>query len=92
VPRHSGYDPRFPRHCDCIPHRPGFPAGGPYTHFELRHLDSPHFPRRGSHLTQPNGEVEMTVKTPSGRMVKCWIFKIYLTHLSTKPSTSSRPM
>jgi hypothetical protein len=32
------------------------------------------------------------VKTSSGRMVKFWIFKIYLTNPSTKPSISSHPM
>jgi hypothetical protein len=32
------------------------------------------------------------VKTSSGRMVKCWIPKIYLTNPSTKPSTFSHPM
>jgi hypothetical protein len=60
--------------------------------FEPRHLDGPHFPHRGSCPTQPNGEVKRTVKTSSGRMVKCWIPKIYLTNPSTEPSTSSRPM
>jgi hypothetical protein len=37
-------------------------------------------------------EVERTVKTSSGRMVKCWIAKIYLTNPSTEPSTISRHM
>jgi hypothetical protein len=32
------------------------------------------------------------VKTSSGRMVKCWIPKIYLTNPSTEPSTFSHPM
>jgi hypothetical protein len=32
------------------------------------------------------------VKTSSGRMVKCWIPKIYLTNPNTEPSTSSCPM
>jgi hypothetical protein len=36
--------------------------------------------------------VQRTVKISSGRMVKCWIPKIYLTNLSTEPSTISRPM
>jgi hypothetical protein len=49
-PRYFGYGPR--------PHRRDhFPAGGSYTHFESRHLDSPHFPHRVSHPTQPSGEV-----------------------------------
>jgi hypothetical protein len=42
-----------------------------YSHFELSRFDSPHFPRRGSHLTHSNGEVQRIVKTSSGRMVKC---------------------
>jgi hypothetical protein len=40
----------------------------------------------------PSGEVQRTVKTSSGRMVKCWIPKIYLTNPSTEPSTFSRPV
>jgi hypothetical protein len=41
-PRRFGYGPR-PRHSDRFPRRPGFPAGGSFTHFELRHLDGPRF-------------------------------------------------
>jgi hypothetical protein len=70
MPRRFGYDP-CPRHGDCFPCRPGFPAGGSHTHFEPRHLDGPHFPIRGSRLIRPNGEVQRTVKTFSGRMVQC---------------------
>jgi hypothetical protein len=69
-----------------------FPAGGSYTHLEPRHLNGPHFLRRGSHPTQSSGEVQRTVKTSSGRMVKCWISKIYLTNPSTEPLTFSRPL
>jgi hypothetical protein len=90
-PRCFSYDP-CPRRGDRFPHRPGFSVGGSFTHFKSRHLDGPCFPRRGSRPTQPNGEVERIVKTSSGRMVKCWIPKIYLTHPSTEPSTPSRPM
>jgi hypothetical protein len=61
------------------------------THVELRHMDGPRFPHHGSHPTGTNGEVLKTVKTYSGRLVKCWIFKIYLTSPSTEPSTSSCP-
>jgi hypothetical protein len=61
-------------------------------HFESRHLDGPRFPRRGSRPTRPSGEVQRTVKTSSGRMVKCWIPKIYLTNPSTEPSTFSHPV
>jgi hypothetical protein len=90
-PRRFGYGPR-PRRGDCFPHRPGFPARGSFTHLEPRHLNGPCFPHRGSRPTRPSGEVQRTVKTSSGRMVKCWIPKIYLTHLSTEPSTPSRPI
>jgi hypothetical protein len=90
-PRRFGYGPR--PHCgDRFPRRPDFPTGGAHTHFEPRHLDGPRFPHRGSRPTQPNGELERIVKTSSGRMVKCWIPKIYLTHPSTEPSTPSHPM
>jgi hypothetical protein len=91
VPRRFGYGP-CPRRGDRFPRRPGFPAGGSYTHFELRHLDDPHFFCRSSHPTRPNGELQRIVKTPSGRMVRCWISKIYLTNPSIEPSTPSRPM
>jgi hypothetical protein len=69
-----------------------FLTGGSFHHFEPRYLDGPRFPRRGSHPTRPSGEVQRTVKTSSGHMVKCWISQIYLTNPSTKSSTFSRPM
>jgi hypothetical protein len=50
------------------------------------------FPHRVSCPTGLNGEVLKTVNTSSGRMVKCWIPKIYLTNPSTEPLTSSHPM
>jgi uncharacterized protein YlaI len=78
-PRHFGYVPH-PHRDDHFPRRPGFPAGGSYTHFELRHLDDPRFFHRGSHPTRLNGEMQRTVKASSGHMVKCWISKIYLTN------------
>jgi hypothetical protein len=90
-PRHFGYGPR-PHRGDRFPRRPGFSAGGSFPHFESRHLDGPRFPCRGSRPTRPSGEVQRTVKTSSGRMVKCWIPKIYLTNPSTEPSTFSRPL
>jgi hypothetical protein len=90
-PRCFGYGPR-PRRGDHFLRRPGFPAGGSLTHFELRHLDGPRFPCPGSRPTRPSGEVQRTVKTSSGRMVKCWIPKIYLTNPSTEPSNFSRPV
>jgi hypothetical protein len=90
VPRCFGYGPHS-HHGDCFPCRHGFPAGGSYTHFEPRHLDSPCFPHHGSRPTCSNGEVQKTVKTFLGHMVKCWIPKIYVTNPITEPSTSSRP-
>jgi hypothetical protein len=91
VRRCFGYGSR-PHRGDRFPRRPSFPAGGVHTHFEPRHLDGPRFPCHGSRPTRPNGELERVVKISSGRMVKCWIFKIYLTNPSMEPSTSSRPM
>jgi hypothetical protein len=90
-PRRFGYGPH-PHRGDRFPCRSGFPTEGPYTHFEPRHLDGPHFSRHGSHPTWPSDEVQRTVKTSSGHMVKCWISKIYLTNPSTEPSTFSRPV
>jgi hypothetical protein len=90
-PRRFGYRPR-PHRGDCFPHRPGFTAGGSFIHFEPRHLDGPCFLYHGSRPTRPSGEVQRTMKTSSGCMVKCWIPKIYLTNHSTEPSTFSRPM
>jgi hypothetical protein len=69
-PRCFGYGPR-PRRGDRFPRRPGFLAGGSFPHFELRHLDGPRFPHRGSRPTRPSGEVQRTVKTFSGHMIKC---------------------
>jgi hypothetical protein len=91
VPRRFEYSPH--PHCgDCFPRRPVFPAGGFHTHFESRHLDSPHFSHCGSRPTHSNGDVQKIVKTSSGCMVKCWIPKIYLTNPNIEPSTFSRPM
>jgi hypothetical protein len=91
VPRRFGYGPR-PHHGDHFPCRPGFSAGGFHTHFELRHFNGPRFPYHGSCPTRSNGDVQKIVKTSSGRMVKCWIPKIYLTNPSIEPSTFSHPM
>jgi hypothetical protein len=90
-PRRFGYGPR-PRRGDRFPRRPGFSARGSFTHLEPRHLDGLCFSHRGSRPTHPSGEVQKTVKTSSGRMVKCWIHKIYLTHPSTESLIPSRPM
>jgi hypothetical protein len=90
-PRRFGYGPR-PHRGDCLPCRPDFPTVGSFPHFELRHLNGPRFSHRGSHPTRPSGEVQRNMKTSSGRMVKCWIPKIYHTNTSTEPSTLSHPM
>jgi hypothetical protein len=70
VPRRFDYSSR-PHHGDCFPRRHGFPARGSYTHFELRHLDGPRFPHRGSCTTGSKGEVQNTVMTSSDHVVKC---------------------
>jgi hypothetical protein len=90
-PIRFGYDTR-PRRGDHFPRRPDFPTRGSFTHIEPRQLDGPHFPHRGSRPTQPNGDVQMTVKTSSGCMVKCWIPKIYLTNPSTESSNHFHPV
>jgi hypothetical protein len=91
VPKYFSYNLRS--HCrDHFLHRASFPTGGSHTHFQLRHLNGPCFLRHGSRPTQPNGEVQRTVKTSSDRMVKCWVPKIYLTNPSTEPSIFSCPM
>jgi hypothetical protein len=91
VPRRFGYNPRFHRR-DRFPRRPDFPAGGSHTHFEPRHLDDPRFPHHSSRPTRSSYVVQKTVKTSLGRVVKCWIPKIYLTNPNTETLTSSRPM
>jgi hypothetical protein len=70
VPRHFGYSPR-PHRGDHFPCRHGFPGGGSYTRLEPKHLDGPHFSDHGSCPTGSNNEVQKTVKTSLGRMVKC---------------------
>jgi hypothetical protein len=91
VPICFGYSPR-PNRGDRFLRRPGFLAGGSFPHFEPRHLNGLRFPRRGSRPTRPSGEVPRTMKTSFGRMVKCWIPKIYLTNPSTESSTFSHPV
>jgi hypothetical protein len=91
VPGCFGVNPRSHRSVR-PPCRHGFPARGVYSHFEPSRFDGPRFPRHGSRPTRSNGEVQKTVKTSSGHMVKCWIPMFYLTNPSTEPSTSSRPV
>jgi hypothetical protein len=90
-PRHFGYGPR-PCRGDHFPRSPDFPVGGFFPRFELRHLDGPHFPHRGSRPTRPSCEVQRTVKTSSGCMFKCWTPNIYLTNPNTEPLTPSCPV
>jgi hypothetical protein len=56
VSRRFGYGPCSHRG-DLILRRHDFPARGSYTRLEPRHLDAPHFFRRGSRPTGSNGEV-----------------------------------
>jgi hypothetical protein len=91
VPGRFGVDPRSHR-CVRPPRRHGFFARGVYSHFEPSRFDDPHFSRRGSRPTHSNGEVQRIGKTYSGRVVKCWIPKIFLTNPSTEPSTFSHSM
>jgi hypothetical protein len=56
MPRRFSYDPR-PHRGDRLLWRPGFSAGGSYTHFEPRHLDGPCFP--------------IMVHVPLDQMVRC---------------------
>jgi hypothetical protein len=91
VPRCFDFDPRSHRGAR-PPRRHGFPARGAYSHFEPSYFYGLCFPRRGSHPTRSNWEVHKVVVTFSGRMVKCWIPKIFLTNHSTEPSTISHSM
>jgi hypothetical protein len=91
VPRCFGHGPCSHRG-DRPPCRHDFPTGGSYTRFESRYLDGPRFPRHGSQPTWSSDQVQKTMKTSSGRMVKCWIPKFYLTDPSTEPSTFSHRM
>jgi hypothetical protein len=88
VPRCLGVDPRS-HHGVHPPRRHGFSTRGVYSHLESSHFDGPCFPCHGSHLTGSNGEVQRTVNTFLGHMVKCWIPKIFLTNPSTEPLTFS---
>jgi hypothetical protein len=54
-----------------------FPLGVSILTLSRLHFDGPCFPRRGSRPTHSNGEVQRTMKTCSGRMVKCWIPKFF---------------
>jgi hypothetical protein len=69
VHRHIGYGPHSHRG-DRPLRRHGFPVGGSYTRFEPRHFNGPCFLHRGSCPTRSNGEVQKTVKTSPGCMVK----------------------
>jgi hypothetical protein len=88
VRRCFGVDPRSHRGA-CPLRRHGFSARGVYSHVEPSHFDGSCFSHRGSRPTCSNGEVQKIVKISSGRMVKCWIPKIFLANTSTEPSTFS---
>jgi hypothetical protein len=70
VPRCFGYSQR-PHRGDHFPRRHSFLVGESHTCFEPRHLDDPRFPHRGSRPTGSKGEVQKTVKTSVGHLVKC---------------------
>jgi hypothetical protein len=91
VPGRFDVDPLFHRSVR-PPRRHGFPARGVYFHFEPSHFDGPRFLHCGSRPTPSNDEVQRIVKISFGRMVKCWIPKIFLTKPSTEPSIFSRSM
>jgi hypothetical protein len=91
MPRLFGYGPR-PHRGDHFPHRPGFPTGGSHTHPEPKHMDCPCFAHHGSRPTGPKGEVQRIMKISFGRMVMCWIPKIYLTNPGTEPSAFTHHM
>jgi hypothetical protein len=91
VPECFGVDP-CSHYSVRSPCRHGFFARGAYSHFESSRFDGPRFSHRDSHPTRSNGVVQRVVKTSSDRIVKCWILKIFLTNLSTEPSTFSHSM
>jgi hypothetical protein len=91
VPRHFGFDPRS-HHGARPPCRHDSSTRGAYSHFEPSRFDGPRFSRHGSHPTLSNGEVQRIVKTSSGRMIKYWIPKIFLTNPNTEPLIFSHSM
>ena len=88
VSQRFGSDPRSLHRDDRYPRRHRYSSDGFYPRSESRRLDGPRFSLRGSRSSRLSDEVQTTVLTSSGRMVKCWISKVYLTNPSTKPSTS----
>jgi hypothetical protein len=91
VSRRFGVDP-CSHHGVSPPRRHDFSTRGLYSHLESSRFDNPRFFCHGSRPTRSNGEVQRTVKTSSGRMVKCLISKIFLTNPSTETSTFSHSM
>jgi hypothetical protein len=86
VPRCFGINPHS--HHGVRPQRRySFSARGAYSHLEPSRFDGPCFLRHGSCLTRSKGEVQKIVKTSSGRMIKYWIPKIFLTNPSIEPLT-----
>jgi hypothetical protein len=74
------------------PNHRSYGFGPRENHFEPRRFGYGPRPHRGLCSTRPSGAVQRTVETSSGRMVKCWIPKIYLTNPNTEPSTFSHPV
>jgi hypothetical protein len=70
VPRRFGHGLHSHRG-DHPPHRNDFLAGVFFTRFEPRHLDGPRFPYHCSCPTGSYGEVQKTMKTSLGCMIKC---------------------
>jgi hypothetical protein len=69
-PRCFGYGPR-PHHGDHFPCKAGFSAGWSFLHLEPRHLYGSCFLCHGLRPTRSSGEMQRTVKTSSGLIVKC---------------------
>ena len=82
--------PRFPHRGERHSRGFGFHTDDFYPHnsrFESRRFDRPRFPHHGSRPMHSNDNVQRTVMTTTGHMVKCWIPKCFLTNPSTEPST-----
>ena len=71
VSQRFGSDPCLLHRDDRYPRRHRYPSDGFYPRSESRRFDGPRFSRRGSHFPHLSDEVQTTVLTSSGRMVKC---------------------
>lgn len=90
---HSALAPHVYLHCgECPLCGYGFHLNGFYprnARIELRRFDGSRFPHRGTHPMCPNGDVQRTVFTFAGCMVKYSIPKSFLSNPNTKPSIFS---